>query len=371
MEDHPKSPPRHLTFRVTHRDDPVSEVVEQDAMRAAERYPHVIVRGPVFGFAEQRPDDGPAWRLLSDVVDGFAQHSRDGLNSYLWFKARDETRPGDPYREQLLAAVARLETEPLDELWVGDVRYRVVRGDEFARIGDDGLEGPRPTDPDDPSRDIGDRSRRETVSRTKGFVIDHARPTGIMESLQRMELLSLHYEATRIPEDVREDSRRALTTHPGVVLLPATFTFAERKANAWEPMAGPQSTPHEARTTLYNYLSEFLPKLEQGVSPEDAEAYARAAETYRKGPPSDALDVLGRRFSIIRVERLMRIGPDGPETPRPTDRDPYGPMQIHPPLAEVEEYQRRKKAEGEGAGAAGEGAEGAGHEGEGAARGGE
>jgi hypothetical protein len=340
MKDHRKSPPRHLTFRVTHRDDPVSEVTEQDTMRAAERYPHVVLRGPVFGFAEQRPEDGPAWRLLNDVGDGFAQHSRDGLNSHLWFQAKEETEPGDPLRDQLLAAVAELETAPVNEVRVGDIRYRVVRADEFARLGPDGIEGPRPTDPDEIGRDLAERRRPDSPSRTKGFVIDHASPTGIMESIQRMELLPLHYEALRIPEDVRADSRRALTTHPGLVLLPAAFTFAERKTKSWEPMATLQSTPHEARVTLYNYLAEFLPKLEQGIKPADAQTYARAAERYRSGPPGDEVSVLGRRFRVIRVERLMRIGPDGPEPPRPTDQDPYGPMQLHPPLAEVEARER-------------------------------
>ncbi|MGK5529128.1 DUF5954 family protein [Streptomyces sp. URMC 129] len=343
MKDHRKSPPRHLTFRVTHRDDPVSEVTEQDTMRAAERYPNVVIRGPVFGFAEQRPEDGESWRLLSDVEDGFAQHSRDGLNSHLWFKAKDETVAGDPLRDQLLAAVARLEAEPVNEVTVGDTRYRIVRGDEFARVGPEGIEGPRPTDPDDPSRDLGDRARRGARSRTRGFVIDHASPTGIMESIQRMELISLHYEAPRIPRAIREDSRRALVSHPGVVLLPAAFTFAERKTTSWEPMAGLQPSPQEARATLYNYLAEFLPKLEQGVSAADAATYARAAEDYRAGPPRDELRVLGRRFRVIRVERLMRIGPDGPEPPRPSDQDPYGPMQLHPPLAEVEERERARR----------------------------
>ncbi|GAB2913339.1 DUF5954 family protein [Streptomyces mayteni] len=346
MKDHRKSPPSHLTFRVIHRDDPVSEVTEQDTIRSAERYPHVVIRGPVFGFAEQRPADGDAWRLLSDVGDGFPQHSRDGLNSHLWFQAKETTRPGDPLRDQLLAAVARLETEPVDELLVGDVRYRVVRGDEFARIGPEGLEGPRPTDPDDLGWDLGDRKRRRgDACRTTGTLIDHSAPTGIMESIQRMELRSLHYSAERIPVHVRADSRRALDTHPGVVLLPATFTFAERKKKSWEPMAGLQPTPQDARSTLYNYLAEFLPKLEQGVSDADADTYARAADEYRAGPPSDELTVLGRRFRVIRVERLMRIGPEGPETPRPSDEDPYGPMQLHPPLAEVEEREERQRRE--------------------------
>ncbi|WP_240796354.1 DUF5954 family protein [Streptomyces sp. RFCAC02] len=344
MKDYRKNAPRHLTFRVAHRDDPVSEVTEQDALLAAEHFPHVVLRGPVFGYAVQTPDIDPAWRLVSSVTDGFPQHSRDGLNSHLWFMAKDETRPGDVLREQLLAAVARLETEPVDEVEVGDARYRIVRADEFARIGPQGLEGPRPTDPDDPGRDIGDHRARVPEDRTKGFIVDHASPTGVMESIQRMELLTLHYQAERIPEQVREHSRAALTTHPGVVLLPAAFTFAERRTNSWEPMACLQSTPSEARATLYNYLAEFLPKLEPEVSAEDAATCAAAAEEFRIGPPRDALDVLGRHFRVIRVERLMRVGPDGPEPPRPSDVDPYGPSEIHPPLAEFEEMEARRAA---------------------------
>lgn len=321
MRDYRKSAPRHLTITVTHRDDPVSEVTEQDIIRAAERYPGLVLRGPVFGIAEQRPEDGPRWRLLSDMSDGFPQHARDGLVSRLWCTARDRTQPGDALRAHLLAAVARLGREPLDELAVGTTRYRIVRGDEFARLGPGGIEGPRPTDPDQPAG----------ACRTTGFVVDHARATSVAESIRRLELLPLSYRAERIPAEIRADSRRALRTHPGVVLLPAVFTFAERRKGAWEPMAAPQPTPQAARRTLCDYLSEFLPHLEP-ASAADAEACARAVDAYRSGPRRDELSVLGRRFRIIRVGRMMRIGPDGPEAPRPSDQDPYGPMPLHPPL---------------------------------------
>lgn len=330
MRDHPWNTPRHLTIRVTRRDDPVSAVTEQDACRAAVRYPSIVIRGPVFGYAEQRPEDAPAWRLLSDVADGYPQHSRDGLISHLWTKAQTETRPGDRLRAHLMAAIARLQREPpANELTAGTTRYRVVRADEFARIGPDGIEGPRPTDPDDPRRDIGAPGRRPSC-RTTGFLIDHARATGIAESIQRMELLALRYRSPRIPRAAREDSHRAVRTHPGVVLLPAAFTFAERKGTSWEPMAGLLPTPQDARAVLFSYLTEFLPALERDVPHEHARRYAAAAEAYRSGPPRDELRVLGRRFRVIRVERMMRIGPDGPEPPRPSDLDPYGPTQLDP-----------------------------------------
>lgn len=320
MMDHARTPPRHLTIRIARRDDPVSAVTEQDACRAAALYPSIVIRGPVFGCAEQRPQDAPAWRLLSDMGDGFPQHSRDALVSHLWFKARKETTPGDPLRARLLAAVTRLQREPpVNELTAGATRYRVVRADEFARVGPEGIEGPRPTDPDDPRRDIGGPGRH--TCRTQGFVIDHARATGIAESIHRIELLALHYRSARVPRAARDDSRLALHTHPGVVLLPAAFTFAERKGASWEPMAGLQPTPQDARAVLFSYLSEFLPALERDVPSAHARMYARAAEEYRTGPPRDELNVLGRRFRIIRIERMVRVGPDGPEPPRPSDQD--------------------------------------------------
>lgn len=344
MEDHRRNAPRHLTFRVTRRVDPVSEVTEVDTIRAAERYPHVVIRGPVFGFAEQRPAHGPAWRLLDDVNAPFPQHAREALGSHLWSRARDETVAGDRLRAQLLDAVRRLETEPVDELTVASTRYRIVRGDEFARLGPEGIEGPRPTDPDEPVAGADWHGRRRARSRTRGLLIDHASPTGIMESIQRMELLALRYEAPRIPAEARADSARAIETHPGVVLLPAAFTFAERRRSSWEPMAALQASPHEARVTLHAYLAEFLPKLEQEVSAEDADAYQRAAEEFRAGPRRDEVTVLGRRFRIIRVERLVRFGPDGPEPPRPSDLDPYGPCAIHPPLAAYERTREARRA---------------------------
>ncbi|HEX5568186.1 MAG TPA: DUF5954 family protein [Streptomyces sp.] len=330
MKDHREKPPAHLTIRVGVQDDPVSQVTEYDTYRASLRYPNVVVRGPVFGFAEQRPEDGSRWRLLDDMSAGFPQNARDSLNSHLWFTAKDGTEDR-ALRRRLLAAVARLDTEPVNEVSVGDTRYRIVRGDEFARIGPDGLEPPRPTDPEPPSRDLGD-IRERSPSRAKGFVIDPGAATGLMTGIQRMELLSLAYRAKRYPKDVRADSRRALETHPGVVLLPAAFAVAEEKDATWEPLTISLATPLDARRSLVNHLTESLPRF-YGISGEEAAEYARAAKEYRAAPGNE-LRVLGRCFQIVRVERLVRVGPDGPETPRPSDYDPEPPIRVHPVLDE-------------------------------------
>lgn len=206
-----------------------------------------------------------------------------------------------------------------------------MRGDEFARVGPDGMEPPRPTDPEpsDPGWDF----RHASPSRVEGFVIDHAQATGLMEGLERMALLHLHYTAEQYPRDVREDSARALQTHPGVVLLPASFVFVEEKDGCWEPMIVPQPTPHDARRALANAMEEFWPKM-YGYSPGRTATYARAAAEYRTTHRGDTLRADGRCFRVVRTQSLVRVGPDGPERPRPSDADVTEPMQLHPPMDE-------------------------------------
>ncbi|WP_404949941.1 DUF5954 family protein [Streptomyces sp. ARC12] len=336
MDAHPEESPDHLTINVTRHDDPVSEVTEADAFASVRKYPNIVVRGPLFGLAEQRRGDRPRWRLLGELDSGFPQMARDELNSHLWFMARDDT--DDPAaRRSLLDAVARLETEAVDEVSACGVRYRIVRADEFARIGGGRLEPPRATDPDDDSWDLD----APDPSRTEGFVVDHAAAVGLSEGIGRAGLLQLAYTAARFPEDVRADSRRALTTHPGVVLLPTTFRVVERKEATWSMVTGQYSTPQGARRALVHHLTRPVPQLPDlpgmpelpawmKVDEKEAALHARAAKKFTARRRPDELVLRGRRFEVIRVERVMRIGPDGPEKPRPSDVDDYGPSRIHP-----------------------------------------
>lgn len=328
MDDHPERSPDHLTINVTHRDDPVFEVTEADAFASVRKYPEIVVRGPLFGLAEQRRGERPRWRLLGDLDTGFPQLARDELNSHLWFTAKDDT-DDRAVRRSLLAAVARLEVESVDEVSADGVRYRVVRADEFARIGGGRLEPPRATDVDSEGWD----PNAPEPSRTKGFVIDHAAAVGLTEGLDRVGLLPLSYTSSRFPDDVRADSQKALTSHPGVVLLPAAFRVVERKEHSWTMLTGQYSTPQGARRSLVYYLKELLPKLET-VEEKDIALYARAADRFAERVRPDELLVRGRRFDVVRVERVMRIGPDGPERPRPSDVDDYGPSKIHPTMDE-------------------------------------
>ena len=202
MNDHPGKSPDHLTINVTHRDDPVFEVTQADAFASVRKYPNIVVRGPLFGLAAQGRGERPRWRLLGELDTGFPQMARDELNSHLWFKAKDHTEDRD-VRRSLLKAVARLEKDPVNEVTADGVRYRVVRADEFARIGDSRLEPPRATDPDEDSWDLD----APDPSRTKGFVVDHAAAVGLAEGIDRAGLLQLSYTADRFPDDVRADSQ--------------------------------------------------------------------------------------------------------------------------------------------------------------------
>ncbi|MFD7747212.1 DUF5954 family protein [Streptomyces sp. NPDC059698] len=328
MDEHPVFPPDHLTINVTHRDDPLFGVAEADARAAFRAYPDIVVRGPLFGLAEQRPGDRPRWRLLGELECGAPQMARDELNSHLWFMAKDGT-DDRAVRRSLLDAVARLETEPVDEVTAAGVRYRVVRADEFARIGDGRLEPPRPTDVDSEGWD----PNTVEPSRSDGFVIDHAAAVGLGEGIDRAGLVSLAYTASRYPEAVRADSRKALTSHPGVVLLPPTFRVVERKEGSWGLVTGLHATPQDARRALVHHLKVYLPEVTR-IDAEEAAVLARAAHQFARRKRPDQLLAGGRRFDVVRVGRMVRIGPDGPETPRPSDVDEDVPSKMHPTMDE-------------------------------------
>ncbi|HSA52998.1 MAG TPA: DUF5954 family protein [Yinghuangia sp.] len=330
MSDDARELPDHpLSVHVTLPAHPVAAAQEADAVDAARRFGHFVIRGPVFGLGARHAGER-GWRVLTPITDGCAQEARDSLNSRLWFRAKDGT--DDPVaRRELLAAVARLETERVDELTVLGTQYRVVRGDEFAYMDDAGLERPRPTDPEPP--EISWDLHTHGPELDTGFVIDHAAPITPMQGAERAAMRTLHYRAPSYPVDVRADSARALSTHPGVVLLPPAFCVVEETDNGWEPVGPLKSTPHGARRTLDYLLTEAWPKMREITGAEHAR-HLDAAARFRAAGRANRLDVDGRRYRIARISRLVRVGPDGPEMPRPSDYDPYPPIKMHPTMDE-------------------------------------
>lgn len=406
--------------------EPVEAAVEADAVDAAVRASDVAVRGPVFGVAAQCLKDtedvwgsegaedsedmggsegtgsstehagemtaAQRWRVVTPVTAACPQLARDSLNSLLWFQAKDDARNAAE-RRSLLTAVARLERERVDEITVLDHRYRIVRAEEYAGTGPDGIELPRPTDPEPVAPDWEFGTKGPKID--DGLVLDPDAPVTPAQAAEMLALRGLRYTGDRFPREVRDDSRRALDSHPDVLLLPATFTLVERSGAGWTPSGVPHSTAHEARKTLDFTLMWWKPRLrglvplgpvrvdregedEEGkdrdgkngdekggdgrdeeksagerstagrfidarallaggdLTPETATemaAYVAASERLRGGRV-DQLDVLGTSYRIARTRRLLRWGPDGPEGPRPSDTNSQDPGRIHPPLDE-------------------------------------
>ncbi|WP_372412298.1 DUF5954 family protein [Streptomyces luteireticuli] len=325
-------------------------VVEADALDAALDVDTVLVRGPLFGVAAQDAGEALRWRVVVAVEAGCPQQARDSLNSLLWYRAKDEAQ-NTAERRALLAAVARLESERVDEPTVLGTRYRVVRAEEYAGLRPGSIEQPRPTDPE-PATPNWDRGTRE-VRIDDGLILDPDAPVTPAQAAERLALRELDYTGARFPEDVRRDSRQALETHPDVMLLPAVFRVVEQDGPGWKAGSGAHACAHDARKSL-DFALTWLEPRQQGLIPWDADdtvdartlaaegtdpaagklvAYTRAADRLRT-ERANRIEAAGTVHQICRTRRLLRWGPDGPEGPRPSDTNSQPPTQLHPHLDE-------------------------------------
>ncbi|OKJ48610.1 hypothetical protein AMK27_38210 [Streptomyces sp. CB02009] len=334
--------------------EPVEAAIEADARDAAVRNSALAVRGPLFGVATQSRTDGRQWRVVVEVTHGCPQQARDALNSLLWFRAKDEAKSPEE-RRALLTAVARLETECVDELTVLGTRYRVVRAEEYTAIDAHGdIETPRPTDPEPHTPDWSPGAGAHSPRADAGLVLDPDAPLTPVDAAERLSLRSLVYSGTRFPEHVLHDSVRALESHPDVVLMPAAFLIVERSGDEpWTPGSSLHATAHDARRTLAFSLTWMQPRT-RGLIPYDAETdvdahsvvventhqavaelavFADAADRLRAGRLNE-IEVHGTVSRIGRARRLLRWGLDGPEGPRPSDINTHAPGALHPPLDE-------------------------------------
>ncbi|WP_329101040.1 DUF5954 family protein [Micromonospora sp. NBC_01699] len=309
--------PDHLLIRIEQRDDPVSAVSEDDARNRSVAYPTIMWGAPVFGSAEEV---GGRWRILRLNADA-PQHARDGLASHFrkLFSETPQTPEHAAERAECEVAYELLDWEVVDELTANGRRYRIIRAQPFIRMGPNGPEPPRPTDPD-PYRP--GQAERHT-SQMDGFVIDPTASTGLTDGLVRMEMISAAYEPRTVPEDVHADSRRALTTHPNVVLLPVGYTVGEYVAGRWRPRPVTYATPQAARDAESFSMAD-IPRDENTPLEEFIAAYSRARAAHRP-PRTDDFEVRGVPCRVTRIETFVRVGPDGPEGPRRSDPDSHLP----------------------------------------------
>ncbi|UNS99489.1 DUF5954 family protein [Streptomyces tubbatahanensis] len=312
--------PAYRTIRVAPVVEPVAALADEEAWLARERYPVLMGFRPVFGAAREREEGG--WQLLSSFGAPTPQSARDGLASHFRRRAREAQQAGrQESGAACQAAAERLDWEVLDELTVLEERYRVVRAENVIRAGRDGPEPPRPSDPDPAEPGAANR----LSDRTEGFVLDTVIPTGPSEGILKAELLALaHREGD--PPRVREDARKAAVSHPGGVLLPPVFLFAEKEGGAWRSETGDGGTPQEARDALTMLLRVLAPAM-QGLDEATRTVYREAADRL-DAERGNELSFGGRHLRLVRVERFVRIGPDGPEGPRPSDYDPDEPVMV-------------------------------------------
>jgi hypothetical protein len=323
MTEHPENTPAYRTIRVAAPEGPVAALADAEAWAARESYPDLrFAGGPVFGVARERDEGG--WQLQGFFCGPAPQDARDHMGAHFRGMAQRAERTGDATaRSECERAAERLDWEALDELTVQGSRYRVVRAERFIRTGPVGPEPPRPTDADPakPGRS------HEVPDPVEGFVLDPVTATGMSAGLLKVELLGIGYAKGAVPDDVRDDCLRAGETHPGGVLVPPSFMTSEKIDGRWKPQdSGTATSPQGARDSLGMYLRVVAPwKLElDAAARTEYEAAADRLDAERGAE----LAVAERRFRIVRVERLVRVGPDGPEGPRRSDPDPQPPVMV-------------------------------------------
>ncbi|RFS85404.1 hypothetical protein D0T12_10215 [Actinomadura spongiicola] len=273
--------------------DPVAAVMLADACRAVSAYPELVVLGALFTAAERVPG---GWQIVCPC-DPLPQGARELLAVHL----DDRAAMANAEEARRLAVAARtLQDEAADEVIAAGRRFRIVRIEQLVRTGPEGPEPPRPTDLDP-------RPRGRRAARPYDLLPDN----GPASDVAIAELLSqvLNAAAGGDPSGV----------FTPVALAPA-FTVAERGERRWRPVGRLHDAPQQARDSLVTYFRHVVPAVESPASTDVAQ-FAEAAALMEDETRRNGIAVAGRRFRIVRIERVTLMGPDGPEPPRPTDFD--------------------------------------------------
>ncbi|WP_026412302.1 DUF5954 family protein [Actinomadura oligospora] len=320
------------TINVSTELEPMAAMRDADLGERIRAFPKMLPGGsPDFGSAEQH---GDGWRVLctgasdpcSARVD-LAATLRKSAGAVEGPVARGVRRERDASTVRaMLAAADRLDPEdgeqlPKDEWEIGERRYRVIRIEKFVLINSDGMEPPRSSDAEPP----------DEPSLLRGHPIDPGAAAGFWEAQLRLNLAGFGPIPGTAPEQVEAEARHACLTHPGIVMLPPTFSVVEvTPAGGWQPLTGGHG-PASAKERLSGHFSQLLPMLRefQGDPPSEEELAdwtSAAARIDAEPGPEWNVTICGepRRFRIVRIGRMIRVGRDGPEPPRPSDQERYG-----------------------------------------------
>ncbi|MDB1088548.1 DUF5954 family protein [Streptomyces sp. ACA25] len=322
-DDNEQHPVSHPGVRGQRSEGPGSAAAEAWEVRAA--YPEVRGYGPMFALVGKEP--AGRWRVWSAEGET-PQACREELARQCRLRAQRGAYAGERAAQlQWLAGADRAEAEVLSELFVEGCRFRVARGDLLLRMGPDGPEPPRSGDPD-PDPVLGACGGAVPVSsRTVGFLLDPAAGKGSSAGILLADLLSFIPPVSVAPPEVRAEARLALHTHPGGVLLPPLFVAAEEvDGGGWTPITGGSEEPQGSRNSLATHLRLGVRRTQE-LSGNAVALLAQAADLLARERRNE-ISVLGRRYRVMRVERLLRVGPDGPESPRPSEAEPELPAGV-------------------------------------------
>lgn len=322
MRDFRDSAPSYLTFRIVPQEGPIAAFAEQEAAQALKRYPEVMGLGLPEFFPTRECETG-GWEILT-IGAGTPQGARDSLGSY--FRKQSQQAEDEKTRRKWMSAAKRMDREAIDEIRALGRRFRIARAGRFIRMGQSGPEPPRPSDKDIPDVGIADKLSGDDV----GHVIDSHTSTGLSDGLLKVELLSLIRVPTGdAPQAQREDSEAAQLNYPGGVLLPPVFIISQREGGRWGTVHSESShpTPQGARDDLAMWL-RVTGLWNRDVDDETKAEWAARAD-HLDETRANVLLVGDVCYRITRVERIVRMGPDGPEGSRPSDYNPEPPIDVH------------------------------------------
>ena len=120
--------------------------------------------------------------------------------------------------------------------------------------------------------------------------------------------------AAAAPGVAETEARRALDAYPTLVTVGVVFTCMEQAGRRWRIIATGQNTPQQARDELAHHFLEAVSNADEAAREE-----FRAAAEVLDRERHDELTVADRRFRIGRIEKIARVGSDGPEPPRSCD----------------------------------------------------
>jgi hypothetical protein len=98
----------------------------------------------------------------------------------------------------------------------------------------------------------------------------------------------------------------------------------ELETGGWEILAFGDATPQSAREGLSSVMRRRASNAAKAGDADARAEFLRAAERLDH-EVVDELTVVGSRYRVLRAEPYIRMGPTGPEPPRPSDPDPVKP----------------------------------------------